>query len=99
MAFTRRRRATASRNSAPRFAAARQTAIACLLFFTAGFLIIAVSDLFEFTWRYQIPAIVTLPPAGALGIAALIIASRKPRDPDVAEAVQGRAPELATPAP
>jgi hypothetical protein len=99
MAFMRRRRATASRGSAPRFAAARQTAIACLLFFTAGFFIIGVSDLFEFTWRYQIPAIVTLPPAGALGIAALIIASRRRRDPAAADTVPGRAPELAAPAP
>jgi hypothetical protein len=99
MAFMRRRRATASRNSAPRFAAARQTAIACLFFFTAGFFILGVSDLFEFTWRYQIPAIVTLPPAGALGIAALLIASRKRRDSAAAETVPERAPELATPAP
>ena len=30
-----------------------------------------VSDLFEFSWRYQLPALVTLVPAGALGIAAL----------------------------
>jgi len=99
MAFMRRRRATALRKSAPRFAAARQTAIACLFFFTSGFLIIGVSDLFEFTWRYQIPAIVTLPPAGALGITALIIASRKRREPAAADTVPGRAPELATPTP
>jgi hypothetical protein len=25
---------------------------------------------FEFSWRYQLPAIVTLPPAGVLGVAA-----------------------------
>jgi hypothetical protein len=31
-----------------------------------------MSDIFEFSWRYQIPARVTLPPAGALGIAAII---------------------------
>jgi len=98
LAFSRRRRATAARRGAARVAAARQTAIACLFFFATGFFIIGVSDLFEFTWRYQIPAIVTLPPAGALGVAALIIAARKPRDPAAADTVQGRAAELAVPA-
>ncbi len=44
-------------------------------------IVLGVSDLFEFTWRYQMPALVTLPPAGALGIAALILAARKPRAP------------------
>ena len=99
LAFLRRRSATAARRGAARVAAARQTAIACLLFFATGFFIVGVSDLFEFTWRYQIPAIVTLPPAGALGVAALIIAARKPRDPAAADPVPERAAELATPAP
>jgi hypothetical protein len=98
MAVMRRRRATAARPTAARFAAARPTAIACLFFFMTGFFILGVSDLFEFTWRYQIPAIITLPPAGALGIAALIMAARKPRDPAAADVVPGRAPELAAPA-
>jgi hypothetical protein len=31
-----------------------------------------MSDVFQFSWRYQLPALVTLPPAGALGIAALV---------------------------
>ncbi len=44
-------------------------------------IVLGVSDLFEFTWRYQIPALVTLPPAGALGLAAIILAARKPREP------------------
>ena len=30
------------------------------------------SDLFEFSWRYQLPALVTLVPAGALGLSVLI---------------------------
>jgi hypothetical protein len=34
--------------------------------------VLLMSDLFEFSWRYQIPALVTLPPAGAFGIAALL---------------------------
>ena len=43
-------------------------ALACLLLFTAGVSVTLVSDVFEFSWRYQLPALVTLAPAGALGI-------------------------------
>ncbi|HUZ50937.1 MAG TPA: hypothetical protein VMU94_00195 [Streptosporangiaceae bacterium] len=83
----------------PRYAAARPAALACLFFCATGVFVLGVSDLFEFTWRYQIPALVTLPPAGALGIGALILAIRKPREAAAAETVSGRAPEMATPAP
>ena len=51
--------------------ATRQLALACLLFFTSAASVLLVSDLFEFSWRYQLPALVTLVPAGALGIAVL----------------------------
>jgi hypothetical protein len=50
----------------------RQLALACLLFFTAGASVLLMSDLFEFSWRYQLPALVTLVPAGALGIAVVL---------------------------
>ncbi len=43
----------------------------CVLFSGCGVALLAISDLFEFTWRYQLPALITLPPAGALAIAAL----------------------------
>ncbi len=43
-------------------------ALGCLLFFGSAVGILLVSDMFEFSWRYQLPALVTLPPAGALGI-------------------------------
>jgi hypothetical protein len=89
IAFLRRRR----------FAQARQAALAALLFFTSAVLILGVSDLFEFTWRYQIPALVTLPPAGALGITAIMLSLRKPREPLPADTVPGRAREMAAPAP
>jgi hypothetical protein len=89
IAFLRRRR----------FAPARRAAIAGLLFFATGLLVLGVSDLFEFTWRYQIPALVTLPPAGALGIAAIMFALRRPREPIPADTAPGRAPEMAAPAP
>src|SRR6266704_1090982 len=99
LAFMRRRRGAAARPATARVTAARQAAVACLFFFATGALVLGVSDLFEFTWRYQIPAIVTLPPAGALGIGALIIAARRPRDQVTADTVSGRAPEMAAPAP
>jgi hypothetical protein len=77
--------------------AARLTAQACIGFFGMGLLVLAVSDFFEFTWRYQIPALVTLPPAGALGLAVLLQA-RKRREPEEAGTEPERAPEMATPA-
>jgi len=83
----------------PRALAARPAALACLLFYAAGVIVLGVSDLFEFTWRYQIPAIVTLPVAGALGIGALMRAARKPPEPAPAATVPGRSPEMAAQAP
>ncbi len=50
----------------------RRAALGCLLFFAAGVFVLGVSDLFEFSWRYQLPALVTLVPAGALGISVVI---------------------------
>ena len=52
--------------------AMRQLALACLLFFGTAVSLIGVSDLFVFSWRYQLPALVTLVPAGALGISVII---------------------------
>jgi hypothetical protein len=77
--------------------ATRQLALACLGFFVTGALVLAISDVFEFTWRYQLPALVTLPPAGALGIGVLILARRRPA-PEHTDAVPERAPEMAAPA-
>ena len=45
-------------------------ALACLLFFGCGAFVLLMSDVFEFSWRYQLPALVTLPPAGVLAVAA-----------------------------
>jgi hypothetical protein len=39
-----------------------------------------VSDLFEFSWRYQLPVLVTVVPAGALGISVIIGSVRGRRE-------------------
>ena len=46
----------------------RATAEACLLAMASAAAVLLASDFFEFSWRYQLPGLVTLPPAGALGI-------------------------------
>ena len=50
----------------------RQLALACLLLFTSAAAVLGVSDFFEFSWRYQLPALVTLAPSGALGVAVIL---------------------------
>jgi hypothetical protein len=57
----------------------RQVALACLLFFATAVVLLLVSDLFVFSWRYQIPALVTLVPAGALGLDVLAKVGRPRR--------------------
>ena len=39
--------------------------------FASGVSVLLVSDAFEFSWRYQLPALITLPPAAALALTAL----------------------------
>jgi hypothetical protein len=46
----------------------RNLGSACLLYFAVGLAVLAVSDAFQFSWRYQLPALVTIPPAGVLGL-------------------------------
>ena len=57
----------------------RQLALAALALWATGVAVLLLSDLFEFTWRYQLPALVTLPPAGAVGIAVIIRFVRRRR--------------------
>ena len=52
--------------------ATRSLGLACLLCLTSAASVLLVSDLFEFSWRYQLPALVTLVPAGALGVAIVL---------------------------
>jgi hypothetical protein len=46
-------------------------ALACLVLATSGVVLLLGADLYEFSWRYQLPALVTLPVAGALGATGL----------------------------
>jgi hypothetical protein len=57
----------------------RQLALACLLFCATGVFVTLASDVFEFSWRYQLPALVTLVPAGVLGISVLARSARRHR--------------------
>ncbi len=50
----------------------RQLALGCLLCFGSAAFLLLVSDAFVFSWRYQIPALVTLVPAGALGLGTIM---------------------------
>jgi hypothetical protein len=52
------------------------TATACLLTTAAAIILLLASDVYEFSWRYQLPALVLLPPAGILGAAAITTAMR-----------------------
>jgi hypothetical protein len=49
----------------------RQLALACLLLTGTAAVVLLAPDVYEFSWRYQLPAVITLVPAGAAGIAAL----------------------------
>jgi 4-amino-4-deoxy-L-arabinose transferase-like glycosyltransferase len=44
----------------------------CALWTGTGVVLLLAADVYEFTWRYQLPALVTLPVGGAFGIAALL---------------------------
>jgi len=84
--------AVARRRASP---AQRQLTLACLLFFSTAAAVLLASDIFEFTWRYQLPALITLPPAGALGIAVIARYARRRAAGRGARGSQGHAPELA----
>ena len=70
-----------SRAADPRAARARQLALACLLFTATAVVLLLAQDLIEFSWRYQLPAVITLPPAGILGVSALLALRRDGAEP------------------
>ncbi len=59
----------------------RQLALACLLCFGSAAFLLLAADVPVFSWRYQIPALVTLVPAGALGLGVIVelISKRRTR--------------------
>jgi hypothetical protein len=68
---------------------------ACLLLFTAAVAVLLASDFFEFSWRYQLPALITLPPAAAAAVTAVLRRSQ----PSPARAGQGAAAQHVLPHP
>ena len=56
-------------------------ALACVLITGCAVAVLLGADLYEFSWRYQLPALITLPIAGAFGATALArhIRARPPR--------------------
>jgi hypothetical protein len=50
----------------------RDLSLACLLVTGSAVAVLLGADVYEFSWRYQLPALVTLPIAGALGATAII---------------------------
>ncbi len=80
-------------------AAQRATGAACLLTFLSAAAVLLASDFFEFSWRYQLPALVTLMPAGALGLTVIgsYLRERRRKEPAVpgsSPAVPGSSPAV-----
>lgn len=61
----------------------REVTQACTMFLVSALALPAISVMFEFTWRYQLPALVTLPRAQ---IPAESLAGR---EPELAPPAQG----------
>jgi hypothetical protein len=59
----------------------RQLALSCLLFTAMAVMVLLPPDVYEFSWRYELPAVVTLVPAGLLGIWALRSFRKAPKKP------------------
>jgi hypothetical protein len=74
----RQRGSSGTRNGLP---------LACLLITGCALAVLLGADLYEFSWRYQLPALVTLPVAGALGVTAIAGRLRERRPPAVAAPV------------
>jgi hypothetical protein len=54
--------------------------LACLLITGSAVAVLLGADLYEFSWRYQLPALVTLPIAGAIGATAIARQVRNRRE-------------------
>jgi hypothetical protein len=66
-------------------------ALACLLVTGSAVAVLLGADLYEFSWRYQLPALITLPVAAAFGIMAVTrhIQARRARAADGPPAAAG----------
>ena len=73
-------------------------ALACLLITGCAVAVLLGADLYEFSWRYQLPALITLPIAGAFGATALArhIRARRQRAEVTMAVPGGPVSELAT---
>jgi hypothetical protein len=58
----------------------RQLALGCLVFTGTAAVVLLIPDVYEFSWRYTLPAVITLVPAGALGGCAILAGRRRRRD-------------------
>jgi hypothetical protein len=56
-----------------------------LLYLGTGAALLLFADLFEFSWRYQLPGYVFLPVAGVLGVTALFQRKPRPEFPEPAD--------------
>ncbi|MBO0817527.1 MAG: phospholipid carrier-dependent glycosyltransferase, partial [Actinobacteria bacterium] len=62
--------------------------LACLLWLGAGLGLLFAADLYQFSWRYQLPTLVTIPPAAALALSALT-SPRTAREPPATQEATG----------
>jgi hypothetical protein len=69
--------------------------LACLLVTGCAVAVLLGADLYEFSWRYQLPALVTLPIAGALGATAIARQVRSRRDAKAVQAAPVEEPAAA----
>jgi hypothetical protein len=51
---------------------ARQLGLACLLFTGTAVFVLFAPDVYEYSWRYELPVVITLVPAGVLGLVTLL---------------------------
>jgi hypothetical protein len=76
----------------------RQLALAAGFFFATAVGLLLVADVYVFSWRYQLMALITLPPAGVLGLAALTDLFRRRRPAgDTPAAVESSATSASAP--
>jgi hypothetical protein len=64
-------------------------ALACLLITGSAVAVLLGADLYEFSWRYQLPGLVTLPVAAAFGVTALVRVVRARRQNRLAAGAGG----------